>query len=479
MTIPADSAPQKPSSPDRTDEQIKRRLTTITLVACLGGLLFGYDTGVINGALEPMKQSLHMTSFIEGLVVSILIFGASIGGMTGGYLSDHLGRRTNILLLSIIFSIGTLGCVLSPNWQVLVIFRFVLGLAVGGASATVPIYLAELSPADKRGSMVTKNEYMIVFGQFSAFVINALIFYFFGHNEHIWRFMLLIALAPAIALFFGMLKLPESPRWLSMQGQKKEAFEVLREIRSVRHARKEMREVNQALSEEKKRQLEQDDGFFSDFSLKWVRRLIIIGIGIGIFCQLSGVNAVMYYGTQLLQGAGFSSTSAVIANILNGAAGISSITMGILIINKVDRRMIQIVGFVIIAFIHLMIGSCALMVPDSDPLKAWLILGLVACFVFTVQGTVAPLAWLLLSEIFPLRIRSLGMGISVFTLWISNALVAFLFPPLVASIGIALTFFIFAGFAVIAILFSAYLIPETRGISLEEFERQFKLEVGK
>lgn len=465
--------------PSQQDMQVHRRLSLITLVACLGGLLFGYDTGVINGALEPMKQSLDMNSAIEGLVVSILVFGAAIGGMVGGQLSDRFGRRSNIILLSIIFTIGTLGCVLSPNWEVLATFRFILGLAVGGASATVPIYLAEVSPAEQRGSMVTRNEYMIIVGQFSAFVINAIIFYFWGSNPHIWRLMLLIAIVPAILLFFGMLRLPESPRWLSMQGQDKKAFEVLREIRTLRRARREMREVNEALDKERlEQELRSGDGFLSDFNLKWVRRLIIIGVGIGIFCQFSGVNAVMYYGTQLLQGAGFSGTAAVMANMLNGAAGLSGITMGILIINRIDRRMILMVGFGLIAFIHLLIGSCALMVPDADPAKAWIILGLVALFVFVVQGTIAPLTWLLLSEIFPLRLRSLGMGISVFMLWISNAVVAFGFPPLVALMGMAYTFLLFAGFAVAAIFFSAYFIPETRGLSLEEFERSFKEEIG-
>ena len=193
------------------------RLGVIATVATFGGLLFGYDTGVVNGALEPLSEDFGLSALSEGLVVASLMVGAAFGAVFGGRVADAWGRRKTILLLAGVFIIGTLGCVLAPGAAFLIGARFVLGIAVGGASATVPVYLGEIAPSEKRGSYVTRNEVMIVGGQLAAFIINAAIFNFFGHVDSIWRWMLLVALAPAIALLVGMIFQPESPRWLISQ----------------------------------------------------------------------------------------------------------------------------------------------------------------------------------------------------------------------------------------------------------------------
>ncbi|GCE39531.1 Major myo-inositol transporter IolT [Rhodococcus wratislaviensis] len=447
------------------------RLGVIAVVATFGGLLFGYDTGVINGALAPLKEDLQLTSFTEGLVVSILIFGAAIGALIGGRMSDRYGRRHNILVLAIIFMIGTIGCVLSPTWEILALFRFILGLAVGGASATVPVYLAEISPAERRGSVVSRNEVMIVCGQFAAFVINAVIFNIWGEHESVWRFMLLIAVAPAIVLFAGMLRMPESPRWLMSQDRHDEALAVLLQVRSPERARAELEEV-QALADEEK--LAQTGGP-ADLSVKWIRRLIFIGVGLGVFQQATGINSVMYYGTQLLGDAGFSSNAAIVANTLNGLFSVLGVLTGIALINRIDRRKMLIGGFVLTTTFHLLVGLSAFLLPDGTA-KAYFILVFVVLFVFSMQGTIGPLVWLMLSEIFPLKIRSFAIGICIFMLWIANAIVALVFPPLVAALGIAATFFIFAGLGVLALVFITTQVPETRGRSLEELEEQFRRE---
>ena len=238
-----DTAAPVAGLPPDTKGPHSSRLGLVAVVATFGGLLFGYDTGVINGALEPMKADLGLTSFTEGLVVSILIFGAAIGAIVGGKLSDLRGRRNNILLIAIVFMVGTLGCVLSPSWPVLAVFRLVLGLAVGAASATVPVYLSEIAPYERRGSMVTRNEVMIVSGQFAAFIINAIIFQVWGEHQGVWRYMLAVAVLPAIALFVGMLRMPESPRWLVLKERDDEALDVLRQVRSNERAEAEMAEV--------------------------------------------------------------------------------------------------------------------------------------------------------------------------------------------------------------------------------------------
>lgn len=446
-----------------------KRLGLIAVIATFGGLLFGYDTGVINGALAPMKEDLGLTSFTEGFVVSILIFGAAFGALIGGRLSDSYGRRHNILLLSGVFALGTLGCVFSPTWEVLSCFRFILGLAVGGASATVPVYLAEVSPAERRGSLVTRNEVMIVSGQFAAFVINALIFNIWGDHDNVWRYMLVVAVLPAFALFFGMLRMPESPRWLIAKDRETEALDVLNQVRSPERAVAEMTEVH-ALAEEEK---EAQTGGWADLAVPWIRRLLLIGIGLGVFQQFTGINSIMYYGSQLLEDAGFSAKVAVIANTANGLFSVLGITVGILIMNKIDRRKMLLGGFALTTLFHILVGMSALLLPEGT-VKPYIILAFVVCFVFSMQGTIGPLVWLLLAEIFPLKIRSFAMGLCVFMLWIANAGVAFGFPPVVSALGISPTFFIFAGLGVVALLFIYTMVPETRGRSLEQFEDEFR-----
>ncbi|GAA3578611.1 sugar porter family MFS transporter [Microlunatus spumicola] len=445
------------------------RLGLVAVVATFGGLLFGYDTGVINGALEPMKADLGLTSFTEGLVVSILIFGAAIGAIVGGKLSDLRGRRNNIILIAVVFVVGTLGCVFSPSWPVLAFFRLVLGLAVGAASATVPVYLSEIAPYERRGSMVTRNEVMIVSGQFAAFIINAIIFQVWGEHEGVWRYMLAVAVLPAIALFVGMLRMPESPRWLVLKERDGEALDVLRQVRSPERAEAEMAEVRTLAEEERAAQT----GGASDLGVRWIRRLIFIGVGLGVFQQFTGINSVMYYGTQLLTQSGFSASAAIIANTLNGLFSVLGITVGLLLMNRIDRRKMLLAGFTLTTFFHVLVGLSALLLPDGQA-KAYFILVFVVLFVFSMQGTIGPLVWLMLAEIFPLKIRSFAIGLCVFMLWIANAVVALGFPSVVTALGIAPTFFIFAGLGVLALVFIYTQVPETRGRSLEQLEDQFR-----
>ncbi|MDO9379646.1 MAG: sugar porter family MFS transporter [Nocardioidaceae bacterium] len=460
---------ERPALPPDTRGPHSQRLGLIVVVATFGGLLFGYDTGVINGALEPLKRDLGLTAFTEGFVVSILIFGAAAGAIVGGYLSDRRGRRHNILMLAVIFMIGTIGCVLAPSWPVLALFRFILGLAVGGASATVPVYLAEVAPVERRGGLVTRNEVMIVSGQFAAFVINAVIFNVWGEVDWIWRVMLIVALLPAVALFVGMLRMPESPRWLVAQGRDDEALAVLKQVRTDERAEAEMDEVHRLADEE----AASKTAGTTDLSVRWIRRLILIGAGLGIFQQFTGINSIMYYGTQLLGDAGFSDSAAIIANTLNGLFSVLGILVGLALINRIDRRRMLIGGFALTTTFHLLVGLSALLLPDGTA-KAYFILVFVVAFVFCMQGTIGPLVWLILSEMFPLKIRSLAIGISVLVLWLANALVALAFPPVVEAIGISSTFFIFVALGLAALVFVHRTVPETRGRSLEELEAQFR-----
>ena len=450
------------------------RLGIIAVVATFGGLLFGYDTGVVNGALEPLTHDFGLTPRTEGLVVSFLTIGAAFGAIIGGRLSDAFGRRSNIILLATFFIVGTLACALAPNWQFLAGARFFLGLAVGAASTTVPVYLAELAPFERRGSLVTRNEVMIVVGQFAAFVINAVIFNVWGEHEGVWRYMLAVAVLPAIALLIGMLFLPESPRWLISKQRDEQALGVLKQVRSDERAEAEMREVELLAEQEEVAKT----GGVSDLASKWVLRLVLIGVGLGIAQQLTGINSVMYYGTQLLTNAGFSADAAIVANTLNGLFSVLGVTVGIMLINKLPRRFMLLGGFTLTSSFHLLIGLSAVFLPDGM-FKAYAILVFVVLFVFSMQGTLGPLVWLMLAEIFPLKIRSFAMGICVFALWLANAAVAQFFPSVVDGLGIANTFFLFAGLGVLALLFIYFLVPETRNKTLEDLEAEFRSKYGK
>src|SRR6185312_713505 len=229
----------------------RKRIGLISIVACLGGLLFGYDTGVANGAEGPMQAELGLTDLQVGVVISSLVFAAAVGALIGGKISDAIGRRTTIIVLAVMFFVGVLVAVLSPGFGILVTGRIVLGLAVGGASTVVPVYLAELAPFEIRGSITGRNELAIVVGRFAAFVVNAILGATLGHIEGVWRIMFGVCALPAVALFLGMLRMPESPRWLVEKGRLDEALAVLRSVRSKDRAAAEFAQVERVAEEEK------------------------------------------------------------------------------------------------------------------------------------------------------------------------------------------------------------------------------------
>jgi major inositol transporter-like SP family MFS transporter len=447
----------------------QRRLDIITVVATLGGLLFGYDTGVINGALEPMKEDLGLTATGEGLVTSTLLVGAAIGAAACGKLNDTLGRKKTLTILAVLFFVGTIGGVLAPNLAVMIPSRVILGIAVGGASVTVPVYLAELAPTERRGSLAGRGELAIVVGQLLAFAINAIIGTVWGEQPGVWRYMLAVAAIPAVGLFVGMLQMPESPRWLISKNRHDEALEVLMQVRSEERARAEMEEVEFLHEEEEQAKM----GGWKDLQMPWVRRLFIAGIGVAIAQQCTGINSIMYYGTQVLTLAGFSASAALIANVANGVlAVIGSAICLFYLMDRVPRRKLIIGGFIATTTAHGLIVISSFLLPDGLT-KAFVVLTFMVLFVFCMQLALNIPVWVIISEIFPLDIRGLGMGVSVLCLWVTNAIIAFAFPILVETIQIEGAFLVFVVLGLIAIAFLTKFLPETRGRSLEELEEAF------
>jgi sugar porter (SP) family MFS transporter len=445
----------------------RRRLHAVALIATLGGLLFGYDTGVINGALEPMKDDLGLTAFTEGVVTSSLLFAAAFGAMIGGRLSDAWGRRKAIMLLAVLFLIGALTCVVAPGFGVMVFGRIVLGLAVGAASTVVPVYLAELAPYEIRGSLAGRNEVMIVVGQLAAFVVNAIIGNIWGEHDGVWRIMLAVAALPAICLMVGMMRVPESPRWLIAQDRRDEALIVLSTIRTQQRAQAEVDMISEIHDMEKDRVR----GSWSSIrDSRWVRRIILVGIGLGVAQQLTGINSIMYYGQSVLKEAGFESNAALIANIAPGVIAVASSITALWLAQHMNRRTTLIIGYSLTTVCHFLIGIASIMLPVGNPLRPYVILILVVLFVGSMQTFLNVATWVLLSEIFPLQIRGLAIGISVFCLWMANAFLGLFFPTLVEAIGITGTFFMFGVVGIFAIIFVYTQAPETRGRTLEEVE---------
>ena len=424
------------------NQQQRKRLHQITLVATFGGLLFGYDTGVINGAFSSLKQYMALTPTTEGLVMSVLLIGAALGSVFGGKFADYFGRRKYLLFLSFVFLIGALLSAAAPDITTLLIARALLGYAVGGASVTAPTFISEVAPTEMRGKLTGLNEVAIVIGQLAAFAINAIIGIIWGHLPDVWRYMLLVQAIPAICLFVGMWRAPESPRWLISKNRHEEALHILKQIRPAERAQKEFDDISTLIKIEAGNKFSTQNTFTTILKTPWILKILLVGITWAALQQTTGVNVIMYYGTEILSAAGFSERTSLIC----------------------------IYGFAIMATLHLIIAAVDYtLVGDLKATAIWL---LGALFVGVMQGSMGFITWVVLAELFPLKFRGLSMGISVFFMWIMNAVVSYLFPLLQAKLGLGPVFFIFAAINYLAILFVVFALPETSNKSLEQLEAE-------
>ncbi|MFL0252300.1 sugar porter family MFS transporter [Clostridium neuense] len=453
------------------DRGKKKFLRKISILATFGSLLFGYDSGVINGALSfiSRKDQLNLTPLTEGFVTSSLLLGAALGAVIMGRFSDKYGRKKILKLLAAIFFLSTLGCALSPTAAVIIVCRFIVGLGVGGVSVVVPTLLAEMAPTEIRGSLVSQDQLMIVTGQLLAYVFNGVLGNV-SQNPGIWRYMIALSSIPAVVLWFGMLVVPETPRWLAANGRIVEALEVLKEVRSEAAAEAEIKEIQKNIESEK----HLDRATFKDLGTPWIRRIVVIGCVIAIIQQFAGVNVMMYYGTTLLEKSGFGTKTALIANIGNGVMSvISSWFYMHVMANRCNRRTVLIFGYCGTTVIWLIISIVSHVFAGAAVLP-YMIITLTMMFLAIDQATIGPLTWLLLSEIFPLRVRGIGFGVATFFNWIGNFSVGLTFPVLIAAFGLSKTFIIFIALGLVCIGCVAKFVPETRGRSLEEMELYFR-----
>ena len=456
-------------------------MNRITLISTIGGLCFGYDTGVISGALLFMTHDLGLSPAVEGIITSSLLFGAAFGALFGGMLSDRQGRRQNLLWVAVIFIFGALATALAWDVTSMLAARFILGLAVGCASVTVPVYIAELAPANQRERLVTVNELMIVTGQFLAYSVNAGIVNAYPELSNNWRIMLAIPAIPGVLLWFGMMMMPESPRFFLQRGKEQEARRVLAAVRAPEEIDKEIESIRNVIALDAKPLKLREE-----LSKKWVIQLILIGLMIVLATRVTGVNTIMYYAPTVLKSTGLGDAAAVTAAVANGLISIIATVLGMAIIGKVSRRKMFLTGQIGVTSALVLIGLAfklcfhyeehngVSVLQGNFSGASYIILGLMSLFLVFMQGWIAPVFWLMLSEIYPLRIRGLGMGIAVFGLFGFDFIIQSLFPMMLSAWGGGATFGIFAvcNLVMMALLFK--FLPETRGLSLEQIERKFR-----
>ena len=391
--------------------------------------------------------------------------------MVTGRISDAIGRRRTIIGLSILFIAGALACVFTPSIAVLLMGRTMLGLAVGGASAVVPVFLAELAPYEIRGSLSGRNELMVVGGQLAAFIVNAIIGNLWGEHDSVWRWMFAVCALPALALFIGMLRMPESPRWLIAQGRTEDARAIMRRIRPAERADAEIADIARSLEETRTQIGAGAKGSMGKILReKWFVRILLVGILVGAGQQLTGINSIMYYGIKVLKEAGFDEGSALIANIAPGAIAVVGSIFSLRMMERVNRRTMVITGYSLTAFFHLLIGVASMLLPEGSPARPYIILALVVGFVGSMQTCLNVSTWVLMSELFPLRVRAVGMGLSAFCGWMMNGLLSLVFPVILGALGLTGSFF---GFMVVNVLIAVLMwrnLPETRGKTLEDVE---------
>jgi MFS transporter, SP family, sugar:H+ symporter len=430
----------------------------------LGGMLFGYDTGVISGAILFITDELALTPFLEGLVVSSLLLGAAVGAATAGPLSDRLGRRNLIIMAAVTFAVGAIGAALAPSVGVLVLFRVVLGLAVGAAAVIVPLYLSEIAPTEIRGAVSSLNQLMIVTGILVAYIVNALL-----ADAEVWRWMLGLAFVPSVVLLVGMIFMPETPRWLVSRGRDDDAREVLRRNRDEEAVEQEIQDIKEVER--------QEEGGLSELLASWVRPALIVAIGLAVFQQIIGINTIIYYAPTTLTNVGYGNAAAIYANLIIGVINVLMTLVAIRLIDRAGRKPLLLGGLVgMVASLTVLGLSTLLLSEPSSPTDPVAIITLVclAVFIASFAATWGPTVWVMLPEVLPLRIRGTAMGVAIFLHWIANFIVAQTFPSLLASVGPGPTFLGYAVIGVLAFVFVQALVTETKGRSLEQIEADLR-----
>jgi sugar porter (SP) family MFS transporter len=444
----------------------RRFVRVAAAITATGGLLFGYDTGVISGALLFIREDFApLSDFMQGVIVSFLLVGAVTGALAGGPLSDRFGRRPIVLLAAVIFAIGAIAAALTPNVGLLIVARFILGLGVGLASLIVPLYIAEIAPPDTRGALVSLNQLMITIGILLSYIVGVAFTPIEG-----WRWMFAVAVIPAMILGIGMFLLPESPRWLVKNGKLDKARAVLSRSRVEAEVETEM----QQMEELERIERQQDQVGYKELLAPWIRPALIIGIGLAIFQQITGINTVIYYAPTILEIVGFSAGGAIAATALGvGLVNVGFTILAVRIIDRAGRRLLLLIGLIGMT-VSLALLGLVFSFESTSGAAGLLATMCLALYIASFAISLGPVFWLMISEIYPLNIRGSAMSVAALCNWGSNFIVALTFPVLLAALGGAGAFWLFAVLGIVAWFFVWFLVPETKGRSLEEIEADMR-----
>jgi SP family arabinose:H+ symporter-like MFS transporter len=428
-----------------------------TAVGALGGLLFGFDTAVRAGTTQQLTVIFNLTSFTLGLTVFMGLAGTVIGAMSAGVVGQRIGGREALRIMAILYTVSALGCAFAWNWTALLAFRFIGGLGIGGSSVLGPVYIAELAPAKWRGRMVGLFQINIVIGILLAYLSNYLIVLLnLGATQ--WRWQLGVAAIPSVLFLIMLYGIPRSSRWLVTQNKTDEALEVLNMMGSP-DSEAELREIMDSIHMER--------GMAAEPLFKWRYRLpIFLAITIGLFNQLSGINAILYYSNFIFAAAGFSQVSGALQTVLIGFMNLVATLLGMSLIDKLGRRTLLLIGSVGMA---LCLAGVAAIFHTNTHLNAlvWLLVAYIGFFAIS-QGAVI---WVYIAEVFPNRVRAKGQSLGSSSHWIMNALISFSFPVLAKSSG-ALPFAFFACMMALQFFVVLFIYPETKGITLEQLQQQ-------
>jgi len=436
-----------------------KAILKVAIVAAIGGFLFGYDTGVISGALLFIKKDLGAGTFAQEAIVASLLVGAVVGALGAGWAADALSRRWTKVIAGAIYVLGALGSAFSQDPTQLIVARFVLGLAVGTASFVAPMYISELTPKKIRGGVTTFNQLMIVLGILCSYVVN---FALVGLPDQ-WRWMLGLGAVPGLALAIGMLFMPYSPRWLVNKGREDEARTVLRRYRDGDD------EVEEELDDI--RTAAQEEGSVQDVVSPAVRPLLMVGVALALFQQFIGINTVIYYAPTILQSTGLGANAAIAQTVVIGVTNVIFTVIAVLLLDRVGRRFFLLLGTAI-CVLSLAVLGVYFKSPGLQDSASWIALAALIVYIAGFAVGLGPVFWLMISEIFPLRVRSAAMSVSTVANWSANFLVSVTFLSLIAAISRPGAFWLYAVIGVAALVFFATKVPETKGRELEEIERE-------
>jgi SP family galactose:H+ symporter-like MFS transporter len=441
--------------------QGERFVRIAVIIASLGGMLFGYDTGVISGAILFVKQAFNLSSTMQELVVSAVLIGAVIGAIVGGILADRFGRRRMIILAGIIFTLSAIGTALAPTVGALIAGRIIVGVAIGIASFISPMYMSEISPTKIRGSLVSINQLAVTIGIVIAYLVD----YALSGMEG-WRYMFGIAAFPSTVLVIAMWRMPPSPRWLMSHDMAEKARAVLERIRGTKDVDSEMKEVQDSLGRQK--------GGVRDLFHPMLRMAVIVGVGLAIFQQITGINTVIYYAPTIFEFAGFKTSGfSILATAGVGLVNVGFTVLAIRLMDRVGRRRLLLVG-VAGQILGLAILGLAFQLHQLAAFIGYIAVISLAIYVGSFAIGLGPIFWLMISEIYPLRVRGAAMSIATIANWGFNLLIAVTFLTLVGSLGRPETFWLYAIIGIGAWIFIFKLVPETKGKSLEEIEEHWR-----